>query len=93
MVRIRSVVPLEGFCVRLGFTDGTERTIDLAPFLRGPVFEPLREDPAVFRAVQVDPELGTIVWPTGADICPDVLYEGLTPAAWEEESSSALRSR
>jgi hypothetical protein len=91
MVRIRSVVPLEGFCVRLGFTDGTERTIDLAPFLRGPVFEPLREDPSVFRAVQVDPELGTIVWPNGADICPDVLYEGLTPVAWEEERSSALR--
>lgn len=93
MVRIRSVVPLEGFCVRLGFTDGTERTIDLDPFLRGPVFEPLREDPAVFRSVQVDPELGTIVWPNGADICPDVLYEGLTPMAWEEESSSALRGR
>lgn len=93
MVRIRSVVPLEGYCVRLGFTDGTERTIDLAPFLRGPVFEPLREDPAVFRSVQVDPELGTIVWPNGADICPDVLYEGLTPMAWEEESSSALQGR
>lgn len=93
MVRIRSVVPLEGYCVRLGFTNGTERILDLAPFLRGPVFEPLREDPAVFRSVQVDPELGTIVWPNGADICPDVLYEGLTPMAWEEESSSALQGR
>ena len=87
MVRIRSAIPLEGFWVRLGFTDGTERTVDLEPYLRGPVFEPLKSDPALFRAIQVDEELGTVVWPTGADICPDVLYEGLTPAAWEEAES------
>jgi hypothetical protein len=88
MVRIRSVVPLDGFSVRLGFTDGSERTFDLTPYLRGPVFEPLKADPAAFRSVQVDPELGTIVWPNGADICPDVLYESLTPVAWEEEDSA-----
>ena len=87
MVRIRSVVPLEDFQVRLGFTDGTERVIDLAPYLNGPVFEPLKQDREVFRSVRVDEELGTIVWPNGADICPDVLYESLTPAAWEEAPS------
>jgi hypothetical protein len=90
MVRIRSVVPLEGFSVRLGFTDGSERILDLTPYLRGPVFEPLKADPAAFRSVQVDPELGSIFWPNGADICPDVLYESLTPAAWEEEDSPAV---
>jgi len=91
MVRIQSVAPLEGFRVRLGFTDGTERVLDLEPYLRGPVFEPLRRDPALFRSVQVDEELGTIVWPTGADICPDVLYEGLTPVAWEDAESPVAR--
>jgi hypothetical protein len=39
----------------------------------------------VFRSVRVDPELGTIVWPNGADIDPDVLYRGLKPAWMEEE--------
>lgn len=91
MVRIRSIVPLDGFRVRLGFTDNTERVVDLEPYLRGPVFEPLREDPELFRAARVDPELGTIVWPNGADICPDVLYESLTPAAWEEPDPRAAR--
>jgi hypothetical protein len=73
MVRIASVRCLEGFAVELGFTDGTRRTLDLAPLLRGPVFEPLRRDPALFRAVRVDPAIGTVVWPNGADLDPDVL--------------------
>ena len=46
LVRIRAVTPLSGFRVRLGFTDGSEREIDLQPYLRGPIFEPLRRDPA-----------------------------------------------
>jgi len=83
MTRIRSVLPLEGFNVKLTFTDGSEREVDLAPYLNGPIFEPLKNDPEVFRSVRVDDELGTIVWPNGADICPDVLYESLAPAAWQ----------
>jgi hypothetical protein len=37
---------------------------------------------ALFRAVRVDPLLGTIVWPNDADIDPDVLRWGLRPASW-----------
>jgi hypothetical protein len=83
MVRIRAVEPLEGHRVRLAFSDGSSREIDLGPYLRGPVFEPLRADPDLFRQVRVDDELGTIVWPNGADIDPDVLYHGRRPAALE----------
>ncbi|HVC32734.1 MAG TPA: DUF2442 domain-containing protein [Chloroflexota bacterium] len=74
MVRICHVEPLDGFDVILSFTDGSQRVVNLEPFLRGPIFEPLRRDVELFRAVTVDPELGTIVWPNGADIDPDVLY-------------------
>ena len=35
--------------------------------------EPL-QDPAYFRQVHVDPELGTVVWPNGYDLDPDVLH-------------------
>ncbi|MCK6458891.1 MAG: DUF2442 domain-containing protein [Planctomycetes bacterium] len=83
MIRVKGVTCLAGYAVRLTFTDGTRRDIDLEPYLRGPIFEPLR-DPARFREVAVDPELGTIVWPNGADICPDVLYHGRTPASFEK---------
>ena len=72
--RIRTVEPLEGFVLRLSFDDGTVREVDLEAELWGPVFDPLRRDPQFFRAVRVDEELGTIVWPNGADMDPDVLH-------------------
>jgi len=75
MIRIRSVDALAGFRVRLGFTDGTFGDVDLAPYLRGPVFEPLLTDRALFAGVRVDPECETIVWPNGADMDPDFLYD------------------
>ena len=81
MLRIRAVQILEEFTVRLELTDGTTRTVDLEPYLHGPVFEPLRSDQTLFRQVRVDKELGTIVWPNGADIDPDVLIWRRLPAA------------
>lgn len=89
MIRVRDVEVLSGFLVRLSLTDGTTREVDLGPFLNGPVFEPVRSDPAFFRSVRVDQELGTIVWPNGADIDPDVLILGRTPAAFEAASSGS----
>ena len=71
---------LEGFEVEIAFTDGSVRRVDLAPLLHGPVFEPLIRDPALFRAVRVDPVGKTLTWPNGADLDPDVLYLGLRPA-------------
>ncbi len=78
--RIRGVQPLEDFALRLEFDDGTHREVDLADELWGPVFEPLRDDPRLFRQVRVDEELGTIVWPNGADLDPDVLHGDARPA-------------
>lgn len=62
------------YVVWVKFEDGTEGEVDLRESLRGPVFEPLR-DLEYFKQVRVDPELGTIVWPNGADIAPETLYD------------------
>lgn len=78
--RVRSVEPLDGFVLRLSFDDGIEREIDLESELWGAVFEPLRENRELFRQVTVDAELGTIVWPNGADMDPDVLHGDFEPA-------------
>jgi hypothetical protein len=58
----------------LTFKDGTRKQVNLLPVFEGPVFEPLR-DPAFFARVALDPVAGTIVWPNGADIAPETLYE------------------
>ena len=83
MVRVKQVTPLDEFVVRLSFSNGTQRDVDLEPFLHGPIFEPMRSDRTEFLKVSVDSRAGTIVWPNGADIDPDVLYLGLQPA-WRE---------
>ncbi len=64
-----------GFRIRLTFNDLTERTVDFRTWLEGPVFEALK-DPAYFREFFVDG--GTVVWPNGADIAPETLYEAAT---------------
>jgi len=87
LVRVRSVTPRAGFIVHLEFTDGTAKDVDLEKYLKGPIFEPLRTDPARFREVTVEPGAGTISWPNGADVDPDVLYHGREPA-WAEDDSS-----
>jgi len=78
LVRAQTVQPLADFTVRVTFTDGTSRDIDLAPYLHGPIYEPIRREAGLFRAVHV--EFGALTWPNGADIDPDVLYHGGTPA-------------
>ena len=81
MVRVTNVEALEGYRLRLAFNDGTRRVVDLSNELSGPIFEPLR-NPSFFRQVRLDPELGTIIWPNGADIAPEALYAGfLEPPA------------
>lgn len=62
------------FTVWIKFEDGAEGEVDLSAELYGPVFEPLR-DVEYFKQFRVDPELGTISWPNGADLAPEFLYE------------------
>jgi hypothetical protein len=89
-VRVQSVEPGEGYTAIVRFTDGSCRKINLAPYLRGPIFEPIRNNPAMFRAMYV--EEGTIAWPNGADIDPDVLYYGLSPVWDIPDEEDALKS-
>lgn len=75
---------VRNFEVEITFSDGTTEILDLAPLLAGLVFEPLRTNRSLFEALRVDEELGTIVWPNGADLCPDVLYMQATGKAVKE---------
>ncbi len=73
---VRAVEHLGGHRLRLTFADGLTADVDLTSRFSGPlgpVFEPLR-DPDYFAQAVVDDELGTITWPNGADLAPDVLH-------------------
>ncbi len=69
---------LGGYWVHLRFEDGVEGDLDLGLKIRfRGVFAALKDE-REFAKVRVDPELGTIVWPSGADLDPDVLYAEIT---------------
>jgi hypothetical protein len=75
---IVEVRPLGGHRLLLRFEDGVAGELDLSDRIRfDGVFAPLR-DPAAFAQAFVHPELGTVVWPGGADLDPDVLYAAVT---------------
>lgn len=76
METVTKVRVLRSYVLELAFSDGTKREVDLESELYGEVFEPLR-DPAVFAEARVDEELGTVVWPNGADFSPEFLYRGM----------------
>ncbi len=89
LIRVQSVTPANQYRVQVVFTNGETREIDLAPYIAtGRIFEPIRTDPAVFRSMRV--EGGTIAWPNGADIDPDVLYYNGTPP-WAQQAVASTK--
>ena len=57
------------------FNDGAQGELDVkAEISFEGVFEPLK-DPDFFAQVRVNEELGTIVWPNGADFDPSTLHD------------------
>ncbi|MBI4618533.1 MAG: DUF2442 domain-containing protein, partial [Planctomycetes bacterium] len=71
---LESAEYVTGHTIRLRFADGTEGEVDMKDELWGEVFEPLK-DPEVFLQFQLDRELNTLTWPSGADLAPEFLYE------------------
>ena len=85
IVNVTDVEVLHDRVVRLTFDDGCVGDHDLAPTLRrlGGSFTPLAEDDDRFREVQID--LGTITWPNGADLAPEVLHATVMPNCTSRE--------
>ena len=90
--RLRAVKILSGFTVHLTYADGVEREINLEPYLHGPIFDPIRNDPRLFALVQIDEVGDTICWPNGADIAPETLYYDAEPP-WIAKPPRSPRKR
>jgi hypothetical protein len=74
--------------LRLAFADGLTGDVAVLDRMLGPVFAAART-PAGFVAVTVDAETGTVVWPGGADLAPDTLYERVRTGTWPDHSLAA----
>ena len=75
LIDVTKAQPLPARRLDLTFEDGLHAVVDMDSIVGTycGVFAALLDD-HFFQQVKVDPELGTVVWPNGADICPDVLY-------------------
>jgi hypothetical protein len=75
---IVEIRPLGGYRLYLRFEDGVDGELDLADVIdfEG-IFAPLKDENE-FAKMTLNAELGTIVWPNGADLDPDVLYAAVT---------------
>jgi hypothetical protein len=85
---ITAVVVIDHGVLRLTFADGVSGEVAVLERMRGPVFGEART-PAGFAMVTIDVETGTVVWPSGADLAPDTLYERIRTGTWPDQSLAA----
>jgi hypothetical protein len=73
------VAVLRPHVMRLLFDDGVVRDVQFTPGeAQGSLLRPL-DDPDFFAKVRVDAEAGTVVWPNGLDLAPEVLHGDYEP--------------
>ncbi|HEV2495501.1 MAG TPA: DUF2442 domain-containing protein [Terriglobia bacterium] len=71
VVQFEIVAP---YTLRVRFDDKTVQTINFEPTLAGELYAPLR-DLKLFNQARIDPEVHTLVWPSGADFDPATLHD------------------
>ena len=75
--KLKEAKYISAYTIWLRFEDGLEGEVDLESELWGEVFEPIK-DQEEFKAFQLNSELNTIAWPSGADFAPEFLYQSIT---------------
>lgn len=85
---ITAVAVVRHGALKLTFADGLTGEVQVLDRMRGPVFEQARTREG-FAKVTLDPETGTVVWPGGADLAPDTLYERISTGVWPEQDVAA----
>ena len=82
LIKIRAVEPLDGYWLRVTFSDGAVKDVDIGEIVaRGGVFAAIRDDRRTFERVRVNPETHTIEWPGEVDLDAEVLYGRFEPGS------------
>lgn len=69
---VTEVSVLAEYRLAMKFDDSLQGTVDLSHRLEGPVFGPL---PVESLFLQAYIEHGTVLWPNGAGLAPDSMYD------------------
>lgn len=77
MIHVTAVEVVGDHRLRVSFDDGTNGEVQFTADDWGGVFDALR-DLEFFAQVTLDDELGTIVWPNGADVASETLHAWAT---------------
>ncbi len=72
MLRILDVDYMGEYKLRIKFSDGVTKLVDLKPYLTGEVFGELLDKS---KFIQYGLTCVTIEWANGADLAPEFLYE------------------
>jgi len=76
MIRPEHLEVLDGYRLRLRYSDGTEGVVDLSPLVGKGVFK-VWKDLSFFATARIA-EGGAIAWGSEIDLCPDALYLQIT---------------
>ena len=94
--RIVMAKPLTGRGMWVVYADGTQGIVDLKPLMQGHPYDNVRENDTLFANVVID--YGTLTWPDGTDIAPELVYENLdrngvieVPAEFSRRISEVLK--
>jgi hypothetical protein len=92
LIKINAVEPLEGHWLRLEFSDGAIKDVDVGDVLAGGgVFAAIRDRREVFEQVRVNPDTQTIEWPGSVDLDPEVLYGRFEPGSGAKVARRTVR--
>lgn len=75
--RIKSILPLENYHMKVQFKDGLEGVLDLSELIMGKdagVFSALRNPNHFYQAYL---NHGAVTWPGELDLAPDAMYESI----------------
>ncbi len=74
MLEVRSAEYVDEYKIKILFSTGESKIVDLSNDLNGEIFEPLKKK-EYFKTFCFNSEIGTICWDNGADIAPEYLYK------------------
>jgi hypothetical protein len=79
LARVTAVAHVRDHVLELEFSDGSRGLADLrSQVVGGPGLVGALADLDLFKLVRLDSEAGTICWPNGVDLCPDMLHHAVT---------------